>query len=311
MLRYMGNRLRLSIVILFLSVFSSCHNSSEKYEDILREGTWYVYDLDYSYRLYNKWATPDLKNFLRDLLAEDNLLFLPGDELIFTQKRISVRCPNNDAFGYEYDYSGKYIRIGDFLMSPDGEPNHFTFTLNEYGLRELVGNLMVQDERYAYLLEEINTNLRDFHITYLLQRPLPMAAQMMSGIYTGPLYNGKNEGGQLLSEAATLNIFWENDQMKLSIDEKITLENGPQFYIQMSNLHWQDGFMPGSYTFSGKQILEDPDYGRIEIKINDGHFNVSKSVSLDIEIFWNGQIYDLVYSKGIRQWKFENPGTEN
>ena len=41
------------ILVLFLSGFSSCHSDSEKYKDILQEGSWYVYDIDYSYKLYD------------------------------------------------------------------------------------------------------------------------------------------------------------------------------------------------------------------------------------------------------------------
>ena len=41
------------ILVLFLSGFSSCHSDSEKYKDILQEGSWYVYDIDYSYKLYH------------------------------------------------------------------------------------------------------------------------------------------------------------------------------------------------------------------------------------------------------------------
>ena len=38
------------ILVLFLSGFSSCHSDAERYKDILREGSWYVYDIDYSYK---------------------------------------------------------------------------------------------------------------------------------------------------------------------------------------------------------------------------------------------------------------------
>ena len=47
------------ILVLFLSGFSSCHSDSEKYKDILQEGSWYVYDIDYSYKLYDDFETPE------------------------------------------------------------------------------------------------------------------------------------------------------------------------------------------------------------------------------------------------------------
>ena len=71
------------ILVLFLSGFSSCHSDAERYKDILREGSWYVYDIDYSYKLYDDFETPELFDFFHYLLDERNLLFLPGDELMF------------------------------------------------------------------------------------------------------------------------------------------------------------------------------------------------------------------------------------
>ena len=47
------------ILVLFLSGFSSCHSDAERYKDILREGSWYVYDIDYSYKLYDDFETPE------------------------------------------------------------------------------------------------------------------------------------------------------------------------------------------------------------------------------------------------------------
>ena len=90
------------ILVLFLSGFSSCHSDAERYKDILREGSWYVYDIDYSYKLYDDFETPELFDFFHYLLDERNLLFLPGDELMFSKRRIDVNCPDGDRFGYDY-----------------------------------------------------------------------------------------------------------------------------------------------------------------------------------------------------------------
>ena len=60
------------ILVLFLSGFSSCHSDAERYKDILREGSWYVYDIDYSYKLYDDFETPELFDFFHYLLDERN-----------------------------------------------------------------------------------------------------------------------------------------------------------------------------------------------------------------------------------------------
>lgn len=130
------------ILVLFLSGFSSCHSDAERYKDILREGSWYVYDIDYSYKLYDDFETPELFDFFHYLLDERNLLFLPGDELMFSKRRIDVNCPDGDRFGYDYYYSGDYIRIGrdgDYMdLFPQGDMNALTLTLDRIGLENLL-----------------------------------------------------------------------------------------------------------------------------------------------------------------------------
>ena len=185
------------ILVLFLSGFSSCHSDSEKYKDILQEGSWYVYDIDYSYKLYDDFETPELFDFFHYLLDERNLLFLPGDELMFSKRRIDVNCPDGKRFGYDYYYSGDYIRIGrdgDYMdLFPQGDMNDLTLTLNRIGLENLLSYWAPVDEYYAYLLEAAYRNLHDFHITYRLQRPIPEMAQVMPGIYIGPMYGGNQQ----------------------------------------------------------------------------------------------------------------------
>ena len=193
------------ILVLFLSGFSSCHSDAERYKDILREGSWYVYDIDYSYKLYDDFETPELFDFFHYLLDERNLLFLPGDELMFSKRRIDVNCPDGDRFGYDYYYSGDYIRIGrdgDYMdLFPQGDMNDLTLTLDRIGLENLLSYWAPVDEYYAYLLEAAYRNLYDFHITYHLQRPIPEMAQVMPGIYIGPMYDGNQH---LMNEAAII-----------------------------------------------------------------------------------------------------------
>lgn len=82
------------ILVLFLGGFSSCHSDSdsERYKDILRESSWYVYDIDY--KLCDDFETSELFDFFYYLLEEKNLLFLPGDELMFSERWIDVVCPD-------------------------------------------------------------------------------------------------------------------------------------------------------------------------------------------------------------------------
>lgn len=292
------------IVIACLSVvLFSCHDNSKKYRNVLEEGSWYVYDINYSYQLHRKYETPELVDFIHYMLEEQNLLFLPGDELVFSGKRVSVRCLNQDAFTYDYFYNGNYIQVEDYKLRPDGDQDDFSLTFDERSLEDFLEFLSVQDESYQYFLEDMEANLRSFHITYQLQRPIPIVAQVISDIYVGPLYN---DGTNLLYEDAALNLFWDKGMMNLSMDDKVYLENGPQFFIQITDLQIKEGFTPGSYDFAGGQTIKDPRYGTIQINIVDAHFNANNTVSVDFEIIWNDMNYTLNYRKGIRQWKIRD-----
>ena len=254
------------ILVLFLSGFSSCHSDAERYKDILREGSWYVYDIDYSYKLYDDFETPELFDFFHYLLDERNLLFLPGDELMFSKRRIDVNCPDGDRFGYDYYYSGDYIRIGrdgDYMdLFPQGDMNDLTLTLDRIGLENLLSYWAPVDEYYAYLLEAAYRNLYDFHITYHLQRPIPEMAQVMPGIYIGPMYDGNQH---LMNEAATVN-----------------------------------------YVFTGEQSFTDRQYGPVEVRIREGRYNAAGTVAVWLEIVWNENVYELDFQKGVRQWDFQS-----
>ena len=102
------------------------------------------------------------------------------------------------------------------------------------------------------MLEAAYRNLYDFHITYHLQRPIPEMAQVMPGIYIGPMYDGNHH---LMNEAATVNLFWEKGQMNMTLDDKVILEDengpGPQFYVDIAGLQVDKGRTPGSYVFTG------------------------------------------------------------
>ena len=299
------------ILVLFLSGFSSCHSDAERYKDILREGSWYVYDIDYSYKLYDDFETPELFDFFHYLLDERNLLFLPGDELMFSKRRIDVNCPDGDRFGYDYYYSGDYIRIGrdgDYMdLFPQGDMNALTLTLDRIGLENLLSYWAPVDEYYAYLLEAAYRNLYDFHITYHLQRPIPEMAQVMPGIYIGPMYDGNQ---QLMNEAATVNLFWEKGQMNMTLDDKVILEDengpGPQFYVDIAGLQVDKGRTPGSYVFTGEQSFTDRQYGPVEVRIREGRYTAAGTVSVWLEIVWNENVYELDFQKGVRQWDFQS-----
>lgn len=291
-------------VVLFVLAINlcACHSSSKKYKDVLREGSWYVYDIDYSYRSNNRWMSPPLKEFINFMLEEENLLFLPGDELVFSNKHISVRCPNGDAFSYDYRYYGSYLWVDGYLVDPDGDDSYFELTFDKYSLEAFVENLRGGDEYYAYILDAIREDLRDFHITYYLQRPIPRPAQVMSGIYVGPLYNLVDSTYDLMNEASTVNLFWENNKMYFSMEEDISLLDGPRFHLEVGDLLVEETRPSGSYVFEGLQSIEDPEYGLIEINLKKGRFNVSNTVSAEIVISWNNEEYYLFYEKGVRQW---------
>ena len=52
---------------------------------------------------------------------------------MFSKRRIDVNCPDGKRFGYDYYYSGDYIRIGrdgDYMdLFPQGDMNDLTLTL--------------------------------------------------------------------------------------------------------------------------------------------------------------------------------------
>ena len=105
------------------------------------------------HKLYDDFETPELFDFFHYLLDERNLLFLPGDELMFSKRRIDVNCPDGDRFGYDYYYSGDYIRIGrdgDYMdLFPQGDMNDLTLTLDRIGLENLLSYWAPVDEYYA------------------------------------------------------------------------------------------------------------------------------------------------------------------
>ena len=163
------------------------------------------------------------------------------------------------------------------------------------------------DEYYAYLLEAAYRNLHDFHITYRLQRPIPEMAQVMPGIYIGPMYDGNQ---QLMNEAATVNLFWEKGQMNMTLDDKVILEDengpGPQFYVDIAGLQVDKGRTPGSYVFTGEQSFTDRQYGPVEVRIREGRYNAAGTVAVWLEIVWNENVYELDFQKGVRQWDFQS-----
>ena len=163
------------------------------------------------------------------------------------------------------------------------------------------------DEYYAYLLEAAYRNLYDFHITYHLQRPIPEMAQVMPGIYIGPMYDGNQH---LMNEAATVNLFWEKGQMNMTLDDKVILEDengpGPQFYVDIAGLQVDKGRTPGSYVFTGEQSFTDRQYGPVEVRIREGRYNAAGTVAVWLEIVWNENVYELDFQKGVRQWDFQS-----
>lgn len=96
---------------------------------------------------------------------------------MFSKRRIDVNCPDGDRFGYDYYYSGDYIRIGrdgDYMdLFPQGDMNDLTLTLDRIGLENLLSYWAPVDEYYAYLLEAAYRNLYDFHITYSFAASYP------------------------------------------------------------------------------------------------------------------------------------------
>ena len=208
----------------------------------------------------------------------------------------------------EAEQSQSGYRDGDYMdLFPQGDMNDLTLTLNRIGLENLLSYWAPVDEYYAYLLEAAYRNLHDFHITYRLQRPIPEMAQVMPGIYIGPMYDGNQ---QLMNEAATVNLFWEKGQMNMTLDDKVILEDengpGPQFYVDIAGLQVDKGRTPGSYVFTGEQSFTDRQYGPVEVRIREGRYNAAGTVAVWLEIVWNENVYELDFQKGVRQWDFQS-----
>lgn len=285
--------IRIFLIVSVVCGLCSCKDKAKEHKDELREGSWYVYDIEYDYEFYNRFATPQLASYIQFLLDERNLLFLPGDELTFSNKWISVRCPNDRTYSYRYYFWGKYIRIEvdhvDYPINPNGDNNDMRLRFDKNALRQLLS------ETDQKLLNDLENNLKKFYIDYKLQRPLPPIAQIMEGTYRGELYDGTN---QLLNQTSTLYLFWENGSMNLSLEDKIQLENGPFFYIEIPNLTVKDGFTPGSYTFSGNQKPNADTQVSVE-----GRISTNGVLEMDATIDYKGTLYDLHYLKGVRQWE--------
>lgn len=283
-----------------LMSLASCKDKAKEYKDILEEGSWYVYDIQTDYKFYSNWATPALKNYIRYLLNEKSLLFLPGDEISFANKHVNARTPLGFSYDYGYYYSGKYICIGDHRVSyglnPDGDNDRMTLDFDKNALQMLLNDLEEDD-----LLEDMG-NLKKFHIVYFLQRPVPLVAQAMSGVYTGKLYDGT---GQLLNEEAILNLFWRNNVLNLSLDQQIVLEGGPGFYLEMPGIQTKEGFTPESYEFFGTQTV-NASSGEMQIQAY-GRYKAGKIISMEVNIQYGELIYQLQYLEGIRQWWQEEP----
>lgn len=278
----------------------SCHSKAKEYKDVLREGSWYVYDIESEYKFSINWGSPRLKSYVRYLMDEKNLLFLPGDEIAFSKRHVHVRTPGNATYEYRYNFVGDYIKIGDYdtyygLKPDDHGDNMISLKFDKSSLR-----MLLSDQEDAELLDELG-NLKKFRIVYYLQRPLPLVAQIMSGIYVGELYDGT---GQLINSEAAMNLFWRDNTLNLSLDDPIRLEDGPAFYIEVPDIQAKETFTPGSYEFSGTQLIRDPSFGEIRIDLI-GRYNAASTVSADIHIHYNGLDYQLQYQKGVRQWGLE------
>lgn len=292
-----------NITLLLICLFvvfglGACHDKAKEYKDVMREGTWYVYDIDSDYKFYS-FMTPELKRYVRYLMDEKNLLFLPGDEITFSSKHVNVRTPGNRNFNYRYYFEGKYIQIGDYDtyygLKPDGDNDWLNLEFDKSSLRQFL-----YEQGEEVLLDQMD-NLKKFHITYLLQRPVPLMAQIMSGIYVGELYDGTQ---QLINNEATLNLFWDGGRLNLSMDEQISLENGPKFYLEIPALTTREGFTPGSYEFTGRQVIEDGVYGEVGIQLN-GRYNAAETINMEVYIQWNNLTYQLNFVKGVRYWGIE------
>ena len=297
-MQIMKNVILWVVLIIFFSVLLSCRDNAKDYKDELREGVWYVADIDSDYKFYTG-MTPGLLRYVRYLMDEKNLLFWPGDQLIFSGKRLKVMSPGGVSYGYDYFFEGGYVQIGNYGvyygLKPDGDNERMVLEFDKTSLRKLL------NEQGEYELLEETDNLKRFHITYELQRPVPPFAQMMSGIYAGELYDGTN---QLIYENAFLNFFWDGMSLNLSMDEQIILENGSRIYIEIPDLQVWEGFTPDSYEFAASRILNDPVSGKIEIQV-EGRYNAARTVTMNVYIYQGEQVYQLQFLRGVRQWDLE------
>lgn len=298
----MGWCTRLFTVLSLCLFFCACNDDAKEFRDVLEEGSWYVTGIEYDYETFDL-VTPELEDYIYFLLQENNLLFLPGEELVFSKKRIHVRTLDHQVFSYPMSYSGDYLEVDAgngviFSLYPSGNRDEVTLSFSNYSLERQLEELSYWDESYYFLYQAARRDPYYFSITYYLQHPLPPVAQIISGIYYGELRDGTD---QLLNKDAVLNLFWANNQMNLSLEDKIILENGTQFFVEIPGLEYREGFTTGSYDFSGQQWLEDAQGNPVEISAT-GRFNASGSVSAEMVINYQEQVYELHYTKGIRHW---------
>lgn len=169
----------LKILLLLLCGFSvySC-SEARNYESMLREGSWYVHDIEYNYEFRIPFATIELEALVSSLLEEEKLLFLPGDELVFYKRHIDVRYPGMKTFSYDLYYWGNYIRVGSFNsffynLLPQGDSESLDLVFDKNSLIELVEDICEENARYNYLLDDLENLRRNFHITYHLRRSVP------------------------------------------------------------------------------------------------------------------------------------------
>ncbi len=168
----------LKVLLLCLCGFStfSCSESKD-YEDIFREGPWFVYDIEYYYEFRIPFATIELEALVKSLLEEEKLLFLPGDELVFHKRYIDVMYPEMETFSYELYYWGDYIRVGSFdsffyNLLPEGDSEYLDLVFDKYSLLALIEDICEENPRYTYLLDDLENLRQNFYITYHLRRSI-------------------------------------------------------------------------------------------------------------------------------------------
>lgn len=159
-----------------LSLFSC--SESKNYEDIFREGPWYVHDIEYHYEFRIPFTTVELESLVHNLLEEEKLLFLPGDELVFNKRYINVRYPEMEPFSYDFYYWGDYIRVGSFdsffyNLLPQGDSGYLDLVFDKFSLVALIEDICEENARYEHLLDDLENLRQNFHITYHLRRSVP------------------------------------------------------------------------------------------------------------------------------------------